>query len=95
MGKYRKKPVVIEAVQWTGENLDEVKDFLGKDFVGIAPDLGGEEAVLVRTLEGHSGFDQAPQGWWIIRGVKGEHYGCRDDIFLATYEPVVPPQVPA
>ncbi len=92
--KYRKKPVVIEAVQWTGENLREVIDFTGKhpkwsewfatweDYEARVRADGGIFKII--TLEGT--MDASP-GDWIIRGVKGEHYPCKPDIFAATYEP--------
>jgi hypothetical protein len=79
--RYRKKPVVIEAVRWTGENYyDEVRPFLrGQDhFVTRA------DKVAIKTLEGTM---DAGVGDWIIRGVQGEFYPCKPDIFEATYEP--------
>ena len=85
MAKYRKKPVVIEAVQWTGENLDKIKKFCPSIvYHGIVGEENG--CLLVETLEGGmraSIFD------WIIKGVKGEFYPCKPDIFDATYELVV------
>jgi len=80
MGLYRKKPVVIEAVQFTGtkENLAEIFKFCPA--IGwLAGDL------LIKTLEGTR---KANCGDWIIKGVKGEFYPCKPDIFEQTYEPV-------
>ena len=86
MARYRKKPVVIEieAVQWTGENFDEIKKF--------CPNLVyhgtvGEEndCLLIETLEGGM---RARVDDFIIQGVKGEFYPCKLDIFEATYEVV-------
>jgi hypothetical protein len=82
MPQYRKKPVVIEAVQWTGENQGEVMRFTGDKAV-YRSRTGGSELV-VHTLEG---VLVADPGDWIIRGVKGEFYPCKPDIFAATYEP--------
>ena len=79
--KYRKKPVVIEAVCWTGENLVEVLDFTRQ--VPPTP-ITAERGLLIETLEGTM---QARPGDWIIRGVKGEFYPCKDEIFRMTYEP--------
>jgi hypothetical protein len=78
-GKYRKKPVVIEAVQWTGDNRDEVLRFHS----GIA--WSGTYGIEIRTLEG---IMRADEGDYIICGVKNEVYPCKPDIFAATYEPV-------
>jgi hypothetical protein len=77
--KFRKKPVVIEAVQFTGENADLVADFA----YGAIGYVNSQTAVI-RTLEGDM---HAGRGDWIIKGVKGEFYPCRADIFAATYEP--------
>jgi hypothetical protein len=80
--KYRKKPVVIEAVRWhRGVNDSEIVAFLGKDFRGL--DYMG--ALSIATLEGEI---IASDGDYVIRGVAGEHYPCKPDIFAATYEPV-------
>jgi hypothetical protein len=81
MARYRKKPVEIDAVQWDGDNQREIADFLGDDFAGWRADA----KVLVRTAEGEL---TASRGDWIIRGVQGEHYPCKPDIFAATYDPV-------
>jgi hypothetical protein len=79
MGKYRKKPVVVEAIRFNGTNHVEVAQFLaGADF---EPSIG---SIDIKTLEGTM---RADRGDWIIRGVKGELYPCKPDIFEATYEP--------
>jgi hypothetical protein len=81
MARYRKKPVEIDAVQWTGENEEELAEFLGQSLLHWLPD----QRIRVGTLEG--GHD-ASLGDWLIRGVQGEHYPCKPDIFDATYEAV-------
>lgn len=78
MGFYRKKPVVIEAIQFTG-NFDEIENFVGGD----AEFRDG--GLVVATLEGPL---RANPNDYIIKGVKGEFYPCKPDIFEATYEPV-------
>jgi len=81
--KYRKKPIVVEAVQWTGENVREIHYFAKKALTwGGNP---GNEYIVIPTLEGDM---MAMPGDWIIRGIKGELYPCKPDIFAATYEPV-------
>lgn len=75
--EYRKKPVVIEAVQWTGENMGDILSFFG----GAA--LREGQDIIIGTLEGEM---RAMPGDWIIKGVKGEFYPCKPDIFAATYE---------
>lgn len=83
--KFRKKPVVIDAVQWTGANVDEVLGFtLGRASVRDESFQRDRPRVLIiETLEGDMRAE--PQDW-IICGVKGEFYPCKPDIFAATYE---------
>ncbi len=79
--KYRKKPVVIEAIQYTGDNKREVIDFSN----GIILKNTCHSHLTVPTLEGDH---RADVGDWIIQGVKGEIYPCKPDIFDLTYEKV-------
>jgi hypothetical protein len=80
--KYRKKPVVIDAIKWTGDNFESISIFTeGK----AKPKVGDLADVLtIPTLEGDH---KANPGDYIIRGVKGEYYPCKPDIFAMTYEP--------
>jgi hypothetical protein len=82
MPRFRKKPVVIEAVQFNGKNDLEVSAFVGEN--GYDPTENGPSWVI-RTLEGEM---RADPGDWIIKGVQGEFYPCKPDIFEATYEAV-------
>lgn len=87
MPKFRKKPVVIEAVRFIfrPELMKELADFLPD---GIAPqewDHGNRMILRIPTLEGTMIADE---GDWIIKGVNGEFYPCKPDIFEKTYEPV-------
>jgi hypothetical protein len=77
MPRFMKKPVVIDAVQWLGSNTDDMSAHFG------TPIWGGRE-LLIQTLEGEM---RASIGDWIIKGVKGEFYPCKPDIFEATYAP--------
>lgn len=76
--------MVIEAIQWTGKNLEEVVSFLG------GPESGHSQLkidftmdIVIYTLEGDM---KASIGDWIIKGIKGEFYPCKPDIFEASYE---------
>lgn len=86
--KYRKKPVIIDAVRWTGANLNECQAFLGEDYIRFMRQpptpTGTPHTLFIATLEGEM---EAPVGHWLIQGVKGEHYSCDPDVFAATYEP--------
>lgn len=99
MTQYRKKPVIIEAIQWIGSNLREVIAFTDgppdtrtmhaqmawDDY----SDLVDRDGLKIHTLEGKM---LANVGDWIIKGVKGEFYPCKPEIFAATYEPAIFPQ---
>lgn len=101
MPKFRKKPVVIEAMQWTGENANAIVDWAQGGWKG-ATDLDGshggiwlkqrviegtDEAVFTLIIPTLEGDHEARIGDWIIIGVKGEIYPCKSDIFAATYDP--------
>jgi len=81
MAKYRKKTVIIEAIQFNGENQGEITDFMGEMIrTNFFPDI------YIETLEGTM---KANIGDYIIKGIKNEFYPCKPDIFEATYEKVV------
>ena len=76
---FKKKPVIIEAVQFTGDNVDFIKEFTNYNSSICNSELN------IHTLEGNM---IASVGDWIIKGVKGEFYPCKPDIFESTYEEV-------
>jgi len=85
MKKYRKKPVVIEAVRLLlPETPSDIASWCGGRVCG-AGDLTAKVWIEIDTLEG---VMRADYGDWIIKGVKGEFYPCKPDIFEATYEVV-------
>lgn len=89
MSLFRKKPVVIEAKQFTGHNAWEIERWscgvvYASPVLEPTPENMSGEYLQIKTLEG---VMTAIVGDWIIRGVKGEFYPCKPDIFEATYEP--------
>lgn len=79
--RFRKRPIVIEAFQWWGEQVEGFERIaVGKDELS-----NSHYNLVIPTLEG---VMYAGEGDWIITGVKGEVYPCKPDIFEATYEPV-------
>lgn len=82
MPKYRKKPVVIEAEQFTDFNKDIAYNFVTCNCVA-AHDAEGKPILRIQTLEG---IMTACLGDWIIKGVNNEFYPCKPDIFEKTYE---------
>ena len=92
--KYRKKPVEIEALQWTGQNHREMFNFLGGEDTEYMTASGVnfyidfnkiEGGLVIKTLEGEH---IATIGDYIIKGVKGEYYPCKEDVFHLTYEKI-------
>ena len=100
--KFRKKPVVIDAIQWNGANTAAVYEFIHGKFTTPRNYMDEErwfeydeicqrQGMIIRTLEdGNKGEAKhvASVGDWIIKGIQGEHYPCKPDIFKATYEAV-------
>jgi len=94
--QFTKRPVTISAIQWTGDNLRAVITFIEgmvvtNDLASAARwddyrDLVDRNGLIIKTLEGQH---IASVGDWIIKGVKGEHYPCKPDIFELTYTPAV------
>lgn len=85
--KARKKPVEIECVQWTGANVNEIMSFCGSvahDIYQInLANMPVEYSLIIKTLEGNM---RAEPGDYIIKGVHGEFYPCKPDVFKETYE---------
>jgi hypothetical protein len=81
--KFRKKPVVIEAYCYNQQPENYRPDWL-TDKVSDGTVVTYEQCAVIKTLEGEM---RADLGDWIIKGVKGELYPCKPDIFEATYEP--------
>lgn len=82
--KFQKKPVVVEAVQWTNDRASQRLVLALDKSVTFAGD--GTADLVIRTLEGEM---RARPGDWIIRGVRGEVYPCRAEIFWETYRAVI------
>lgn len=76
--KYIKKPVEIEAIQWTGDNIEDIKEFCNQCTLS-------NDELIIFTLEGKM---IASINDYIIKGVKGEFYPCKPDIFKTTYDEV-------
>ncbi len=103
MAQYRKKPVVIDAVQFRvthtercthgvheERNEGEIAEFMGAKMARtrFVPEHGNPNGRSVLEIETLEGVMQASVGDWIIRGVQGEFYPCKPDIFEQTYEAV-------
>lgn len=81
MAKYRKKPVVVEAVQWNGDNYDEIVEFTKADIFQV----DNTNIIIIKTL---GGLIKCSLGDYIIKDAPGEFYLCNYDIFERTYEEV-------
>ena len=87
MAKYRKKPVVIEAIQFIDEptKIEELSRFIDNQDLRVSYKDAENPKLIIETLEGEM---QASIGDYIIKGVNGEFYPCKPDIFEKTYEEV-------
>ena len=85
--KFRKKPVVVEAIQFTRNTWDDVKEFTGHKAMNYRCEkmIGGKAYCDISTLEG---VMKATEYDYIIKGVNSEFYSCKPDIFEKTYEKV-------
>jgi hypothetical protein len=83
MAKFRKKPVVIEAIKWDGKS-GSIFPFAPFENVTAPPEVAEDGRLHITTLEG---VMVAEIGDMVIKGVKGEIYPCKPDIFAATYDP--------
>ena len=88
--KYKKKPIIIDAIQFNGLNLEEIKEFVGDklvyDIIDTAWQVGkGRPHILmkIKTLEGDMNVSEMD---YIIKGINVEFYPCKPDIFNKTYE---------
>ena len=83
--KYRKKPVEIEAVQFIGDfaSFNKIQKFVGENIKVKNMGCSGPISIVIKTLEGNM---KAIPGDYIIKGVNGEFYPCKPDIFEKTYE---------
>lgn len=103
MGKYRKKPVVIEAVRFLGANFHEIRDFCGvregtdsnpphqiEIFNPIGTYSGSDDSKVTAEVwdKLHSTWVGVKDGQWIIRGIQGEFYPCDAQVFEDSYEAV-------
>lgn len=92
MAKYRKKPLEIEAIQWTGFNDQEIENFIGENLIGYGDNLVAyypksnqyrSKLMYIQTLEG---MMTASVDDYIIKGIKEEFYPCKPKIFEETYD---------
>lgn len=91
--QFRKKPVIIEAIQYNNLNRAEIETFVGKK---LNQELESETAYLAGqgspkfslSIDTMEGVMKAMPNDWIIKGINGEFYPCKHDVFEKTYEPV-------
>ena len=86
--KYRKKPVIIEAIQFedNSDRIIEIHEFMGGDTIRVNYEDKDNPYLKIETLEG---IMKASVGDYIIKGVNGEFYPCKPDIFEKSYERVI------
>lgn len=84
---YTKKPITIQAEQWTGDNYEVIREWAwtGND-TEAARLLDTQEPTLMVWNAEEGQWIRCPMGHWVIRGIKGEFYPCSDEVFVRTYE---------
>lgn len=90
MNLFKTKPTFIHALQWTGDNIKEIQKFvpgvrMGEVEIQKGPEWIKTGGLVIETLEGSM---LAATGDWIIKGIRGEFYPCKPDVFAAKYEQV-------
>ena len=89
---YIKKPVIIEAMQFTNDNKEQVYQWVSSIQTNVMPFISdGKPVLVIPTLEGRM---MATIGDYIIRGVQDEIYPCKPDIFESTYDAVADDNIP-
>lgn len=91
--RYRRTPIVVEAILWEGGDYEELNRFLGRnwgraDAEGVHWQYKGDEEQVVIWDSVNERFLQCPVGYWIIRGSQGSFYPCHPDVFDNAYEAV-------
>lgn len=93
--RFRKRPIEVEAVQWTGDNEAELGAFTDDQFETVDPENRGDDpdqtATVFDTL--HSTWVRVYTGQWVIKGVKGEFYPIAEAVLAETYDPVHAPEI--
>lgn len=87
--RFRKRPVVVEALQWTGSNEAQLEAFTELNFMVLRPEDRTDDPDATASVfdKLHSTWVLVYTGQWIIKGIKGEFYPCADEVFRDTYEP--------
>ena len=85
--KFRKRPVIVEAIQFTGDNMDEFKEFVGAENIQCYLE-SGDGMFRIVSIKTDSGINSVGVGDWVIKGTEGEVYPCKPDVFDKIYEKV-------
>ena len=81
--KFRKKPIIIEAIRWSGKNEIDIVKLINRRVYFSFRFIANKQIIVIKTLEGRM---TANIGDWIIEGINGEIYPCKNYIFEKTYE---------
>ncbi len=97
--RYRKRPVIVEAIRYTGENVEEIQAFTGTGMFHLVHEEDRARAddpeITAEVMDDlHSTWIGVKDGQWIIRGVRGEFHPCDPSVFLETYLPAEPTITP-
>ncbi|MBG0830526.1 hypothetical protein HS041_22450 [Planomonospora sp. ID67723] len=96
MARFRKTPIEVEAIQWTGDNEDELIGFTGALFQALDPEDRSDDPDATGSVFDvlHSTWVLVYTGQWVVKGVKGEFYPIAEDVLAETYEPAESASLP-
>lgn len=89
IGRYTRRPTTAEAVQWTGENYEEIRDWSWDGKTNLVALLDDEPGTLMVYIAVEDQWVKVRKNWWIVRGISGEFYPCEHDVFVRSWEQII------
>lgn len=86
--RFKRRPSTVEAVQWSGDNYDEIRDWSWDGKTNMVALLDDEPGTLMVYISVEDQWVRVREGWWVVRGIAGEFYPCEHDVFVRSWEEV-------
>lgn len=84
--RFIRRPATVEAIQWTGDNYEEIREWSWDGRCNLVALLDDEPGTLMVYISVEDQWVRVRKGWWVIRGVLGECYPCANDVFIHSWE---------
>lgn len=84
--RYTRRPTTAEAVQWTGDNYEVIREWSWDGKTNLVALLDDEPGTLMVYISAEGQWVKVRKGWWIVRGIAGEFYPCEDAVFVRSWE---------